>query len=200
MSISIAEKIQKIKALEHEIESELEKRRKEFHYRVDRGRIVFEADIQRRQRALRVPLGRFLARTRPLFVLTAPFIYAVIIGFIALDILASLYQAICFPVYGIRKVCRKDYIILDRQYLGYLNGMQKLNCLYCGYGNGLLAYVGEIASRTEQYWCPIKHARHAKGTHARYALFLEYGDGEDFETGLEKLRKKLNDEARSGEK
>jgi hypothetical protein len=34
------------------------------------------------------------------------------------------------------------------------------------YANGVFAYVREVGSRTEQYWCPIKHARRVLGVHA----------------------------------
>ena len=30
--------------------------------------------------------------------------------------------------------------------------------------------------RTEQYWCPIKHARKILDAHPRYDTFLDYGD------------------------
>lgn len=49
--------------------------------------------------------------------------------------------------------------------LSYLNAIEKLNCVYCGYGNGVIAYGREIIARTEQFWCPIKHASKAAGEH-----------------------------------
>ena len=93
-----------------------------------------------------------------------------------MDIWISLYQWVCFRVYGVPRVRRQDYLIIDRHRLGYLNGIEKLNCVYCGYANGLFAYLREIAGRTEQYWCPIKHARKIRQPHSRYPRFLEYGD------------------------
>lgn len=180
-----------IRDLEDRIEGELEQKRRDLEYSLRDGRVHFEQNVRTRHRALRMKLGAFLARTRPLIVLTAPVIYSVIIGFVVLDILASLYQAICFPVYGIAKVRRRNYIIFDRHQLSYLNGLQKLNCLYCGYGNGLLAYVSEIAGRTEQYWCPIKHSRTPRRVHLRYSKFLDYGNAERFQQGAEDLRRDL---------
>lgn len=99
---------------------------------------------------------------------------------IFLDIFVSLYQAICFPVYQIPKVKRKKYLSLDRKKLSYLNFVQKLNCLYCDYANGVLAYATEIAGRTEWYWCPIKHPDNALRAHGHYDDFIEYGEGDDF--------------------
>ena len=97
-----------------------------------------------------------------------------------LDIFCTLYQSVCFPVYKIPKVKRKDYLSLDRKKLSYLTFVQKLNCLYCDYANGVLAYGSEIAGRTEWYWCPIKHPENALRAHDHYEDFIEYGDAEDF--------------------
>lgn len=72
-----------------------------------------------------------------------------------------------------------------------MNSLEKLNCVYCGYANGLLAYATEITARTEQYWCPIKHAHKLLGTHKRYARFLDYGDAEGYQNELESLRDEM---------
>ena len=61
-------------------------------------------------------------------------------------------------------------------------------CEYCAYANGLFAYAGEIAARTEQYFCPIKHAHKVLGTHARYNRFLGYGEADAYEAKLEEFR------------
>lgn len=108
----------------------------------------------------------------------------------------TLYQACCFPIYGIAKVSRADYIVMDRQHLGYLNIIEKFHCTYCAYGTGLIAYISEIISRTEQYFCPIKHARKMLGTHARYKEYLGYGygDADDYEVKLEAYRLALGKE------
>jgi hypothetical protein len=87
---------------------------------------------------------------------------------------------ICFRLYGIPPVTRASYIIVDRQHLNYLNVFEKLNCVYCGYGNGVISYAREITSRTEQYWCPIKHARKILDAHPRYNTFLDYGDATEY--------------------
>jgi hypothetical protein len=99
---------------------------------------------------------------------------------VLLDIFVSLYQAVCFPVYGIEKVRRGDYIAFDRKHLSYLNGLEKLNCVYCSYGNGLLAYAAEIAGRTEKRWCPIKHAKRMAAVHRHYSEFVDYGDADAY--------------------
>ena len=88
---------------------------------------------------------------------------------------------------------RRRYIVIDHQSLAYLNLIEKLNCVYCSYVNGLIAYIREIAGRTEQYWCPIKHARLQASMHSRYGKFLEYGDAEGYRRRLEEIRRDFSD-------
>ncbi|WP_347311507.1 hypothetical protein [Defluviimonas sp. SAOS-178_SWC] len=183
-----------VRAIEAEIDADLEESRARLRYRIERGRITFDREVLARHRALRVKLGAFLAAARPMVILTAPVIYALIIPFALLDLFVSVYQAICFPVYGIAKVRRADHIAIDRQHLAYLNGLQKLNCIYCGYCNGLISFVREVAGRTEQYWCPIKHARRMAGRHDHYGNFVAYGDAEAYRDESEGLRKRLGKE------
>ena len=105
-----------------------------------------------------------------------------------LDSFVFLYQLICFPVYGIPKVRRSDYQIFDHQDLAYLNLLEKINCAYCSYANGLMSYIKEIVARTEQYWCPIKHARRILQAHSRYNRFADYGDGDAYRNELKSIR------------
>jgi hypothetical protein len=89
--------------------------------------------------------------------LGAPFIIGMIIPLVFLDICLEIYHNICFRLYGLKMVNRKEYIFIDRHKLSKLTPVQKLYCVYCGYGNGLLPYAAKIASETEKYWCAIKH-------------------------------------------
>lgn len=185
-------------ALEAEFDTELAASRARLRYRVERGRVIFDREVSARHRAARVKLREFLAAARPAVVLTAPVIYSLILPFAILDLFVSLYQTICFPVYGIEKVRRSDHIAIDRQNLAYLNGLQKLNCVYCGYCNGLISFVREVAGRTEQYWCPIKHARRLAGSHDHYGDFIDFGDAERFCEKSRPLRDRLRPRAPDG--
>lgn len=121
-------------------------------------------------------------------------IYSLIVPLLIVDAWVGIYQAICFRVYRIPRVRRADYIVFDRQHLAYLNWIEALNCAFCGYANGLIAYVREISSRTEQYWCPIKHALRVSDPHLRYYEFLEYGDAEGYRARLDEFRERLRNE------
>lgn len=125
--------------------------------------------------------------------MTAPIIWSVLLPFALVDLAVSIYQGICFPIYGIPKVQRRDYLLFDRHRLSYLNAIEKLNCKYCAYANGILGYVAEVAARTEQYWCPIKHALRVKSMHSRYKNFFDYGDAENYRKRIEEVRRNFED-------
>jgi hypothetical protein len=161
---------------------------KSAFYELRNGKVWFSKEIKREHRRLKTSLVRYVLHSRILAVLTAPFIYAVIIPFVLLDLFVSVYQSVCFPVYGIPKARRRDYIAIDRNKLRYLNAVEGINCMYCSYGNGVLAYAVEIAGRTEQHWCPIKHARRVQNTHDRYSHFLPYGDAHAYRDEVDKVR------------
>src|SRR5690606_28543564 len=80
--------------------------------------------------------------------LAMPFIYVVLAPLVALDGFVSLYQAICFRLWSIPRVSRAPHMRFDRAKLPYLNALQRLNCRYCSYANGVLAYTQEIAAKT----------------------------------------------------
>ncbi len=190
MGQRLDELLARIRALQEEVEEEYRQRREEF----ERRRLELAEELLRQQRRYKIGLFRFLRRTRLLVALTAPVIYLGWIPFLLMDLFVTLYQAICFPIYGIPKVKRSDYLVFDREELPYLNIIEKFNCFYCSYGNGVAAYTREVAARTEQYWCPIKHARRLKAAHERYPRFFDYGDAEAFRQGLARLRRQYEDE------
>ena len=191
MTSRIDSLVKQIGELQDQLETEFTKQREKLSYALEHGRVVFEDKVLREHKALRAGLLRYVFRARPLVVLTAPVIYSVIVPLVLLDIFVTIYHAICFPVYGIVKVKRHDHIAIDRHRLAYLNALQKLNCLYCSYANGVISYTREIAGRTEQYWCPIKHSRRIDGTHGYYVQFVDYGDAEDIDKRLKDLRHRI---------
>ena len=189
----IEDLIREMKRLEAELLEELAQKEAEFRYQVRGRKVRFEAEARRYQRQFMVHVGRYLRRASVINIISAPIIWLCIVPALFLDLSVSLYQAICFRLYRIPRVRRSRHIIIDRHSLGYLNLVEKINCVYCGYFNGLISYVQEIAARTEQYWCPIKHARRVASMHSRYHKFLEYGDCTDYQERLAALRRDFAD-------
>jgi hypothetical protein len=173
----------------HELEDELEDQYRQTREEWAQRKLELAEEFQRQQRRYKTGLFRFLLRSRLLVALTAPIIYLGWIPFLLMDFFVTLYQFICFPIYRIPKVRRCEYLVFDREELPYLNIIEKLNCFYCSYGNGIAAYTREVAARTEQYWCPIKHARRIKAAHEHYPEFADFGDAEAYQQGLNRLRR-----------
>ena len=179
---------QRIRSLEKELQTALEEKERAFRYHWDHGKIKFEEEVLSEHRKLKRWLPSYILHSRFLVLVTAPVIYLGFIPFCLLDLFLVLYEGICFPIYGIPRVRRADYLIFDRGQLKYLNLLERFNCFYCSYANGLCAYLTEVAARTEQHWCPIKHAHRLRAPHSRYSHFFDYGDAEQYQRQVETVR------------
>ncbi|HUN69984.1 MAG TPA: hypothetical protein VMU46_14380 [Burkholderiales bacterium] len=191
MNPKIREMLDRIRKIEEEIEQETKRRRAELHADFEQKRIHFEQEVLEQHRRFKTGLLKYLHEAELRNVITAPVIYAVFFPMLLLDLFVTAYQWICFPLYRIPRVRRRDYLVFDRAHLAYLNVVEKFNCAYCSYGNGLAAYFKEVVGRTEQYWCPIKHARRVLQAHPYYNGFADFGDAESFRSRLQVLRADL---------
>jgi hypothetical protein len=176
--------------------------RERFEYTVRNGKVRFGQAVRVAHRQYKTGLLKYVFKAKPLHIITAPVIYGMFIPLVLFDLSLNIYQHICFRAYGIPRVRRRDHLHFDRHQLSYLNGVEKLNCVYCSYGNGMVAFAREVLARTEQYWCPIKHAKRIKSPHARYRKFADYGDAKHYRGKLDELRRELNEaeHARAGQK
>lgn len=186
--------VDKIYELEEEMRSILYEQQSQFSYKIAGKRVEFEKSIREVHKQLKMSWFYWFITISPKHLLSAPFIYGLIIPLFIFDIGVSVYQSVSFRLYGISRVRRSDYIIFDHQHLAYLNLFEKSHCFYCSYASGLINYGREIASRTEQYWCPIKHAHKMIDTHHRYADFLDYGNAENYQDNLDEIRRELQKE------
>jgi hypothetical protein len=157
------------------------------------GKVHFTEEERAEHLRFRLKTRHYILESRFFVLLSAPVIWMCFFPILLTDIIGTLYQSICFPIYGIPKVHRKNYVALDRHHLSYLNFFEKLNCEYCAYVNGILAYFTEIAARTEQHWCPIKHAVCVKCAHSRYGKFVEFGDAQEYRERVETIRRSYGD-------
>ena len=180
-----------IRALEEELRDKLHAHEARLEFRIRGRRVEFAEEIRAAHRKARVGIIRWVASGDIRNILSAPFIFALIIPFALLDLFLCVYHAVCFRLYRLPPVPRADYVVIDRHHLHYLNILQKLTWVYCGYVNGVISWARELASVTEQYWCPIKHARKVRGSHTRYAQFIDYGDTEAMAVRVVDLREEL---------
>lgn len=193
MAKRIEEILSQIKTLENELVDELKAKEKEFLYTIEDKKVKFEEEVIKEGRSKIVSSIKYISSFSIPAMLVLPFIWSMIIPAIILDISATVYQTIYFPVYKIPKVKRSDYLIMDRYNLFYLDRFEKINCWYCEYFNGVIAYVREMAARTEQFWCPIKHAQALKEKHSRYETFFDFGDYIRYREELETRRSDFTD-------
>jgi hypothetical protein len=188
MNEQITQILAKMAALEDDLRTAVQEQESKMFFQVKGKRVEFESSVKAAHRKLKMNFFRWLVTNRPQNLLTGPIIYAMVIPLMMLDLCVTFYQWVCFPIYGVKKVRRSDYLVFDRRHLGYLNFIEKFHCTYCEYGNGLMSYMAEILARTEEYFCPIKHAHKILGTHAHYNRFLDYSDAADYESRLEEFR------------
>jgi hypothetical protein len=191
MNPIISELLARIQHMESEIELEMKLKRAELKADFDETRVRFEREVLEQQRRFKTGAIAYLLTANWLSVLTAPVIYALFFPILLLDLCITIYQHICFRAYGLARVRRGDYFVYDRTHLAYLNLIEKINCAYCSYGNGVMAYGREVVARTEQYWCPIKHARKIMGAHPYYTGFVDFGNAQSYKEEFENMRTAL---------
>ena len=191
MNQRISQILDQIAALEHELHTVVEQQEGRLRYQIEGKCVTFERTIREAHLKVKMGVFRWFTTVRPQNFITMPIIYGMIVPLLLFDLFVTLYQATCFPIYRIARVRRANYIVMDHQHLAYLNIIEKVHCMYCSYAVGLLGYAQEITARTEQYFCPIKHARKILNRHARYKHFLEYGEADNLHAKVEEFRAAL---------
>lgn len=119
----------KIRRLEDDLELEFALRRLELAYTVRDDKVRFEEYVLLHHKQLRSRFLSYVLGARPLSILTAPPIYAMIVPFRLLDAFISLYQRAYFPVYGVPAARRRDHMAFDPRHLVYLDQLEQFNCL-----------------------------------------------------------------------
>lgn len=191
MNDKIKEIVEEIEAMKLKLAEEIAEQESYISYEVHNGYVKFEKEVLARQKENMKNLLTWFGEVPFLHFLAAPIIYGMVIPAMLFDVIIFIYQHVVFRIFKFEFIKRSNYIIFDHQYLGYLNPVEKLNCVYCSYFNGLIQYVSAIAARTELHFCPIKHAKKIAYEHSYYDKYLIYGDGEDYQEKLKQLRKKL---------
>ncbi|NTU98591.1 hypothetical protein HGA64_01105 [Candidatus Falkowbacteria bacterium] len=180
MKSKIKELMAKIDQLNNALQKEHARLAEKYGFSINKQRIIFIEKFRARNKNWRIPTWQYVVPHSLRHLLSMPFIYMMIIPTVILDLFISIYNWTALPLYRIPPVKRSEYIIYDRQFLDYLNVIQKINCIYCSYVNGLFAFAGEIGARTERYWCPVKAAKRVKARHGWYSDFADYGNPEEW--------------------
>ncbi len=119
--------LEKIKEIETKIEDLLDAGKEKFSYEIKQGKAVFTKEVLKLQQYESKNIFVYIIQTPIPKLLSAPIVYSMIFPIIILDIFLTIYQWICFPIYKIKKIKRKDHIVMDRHRLKYLNSIEKVN-------------------------------------------------------------------------
>ncbi len=188
MSEKIKKIVEEIEILEEKLKKEIATQEGHIAYKIENGRVNFEQDILALQKENMKKVMAYLKEIPFLHLISSPIIYMMVLPALLFDVMLFIYQQVVFRVYKFDFIKRSDYIVFDRHYLAYLNPIEKLNCLYCSYFNGLMHYAAEISAKTELYFCPIKHAKKIAYKHRYYKDFLTYGDENNFQEKMQSLK------------
>lgn len=192
MKSKINKILEEIRFKKDELLKEYEVLREKYDFEYIKWKIVFSQKRKEANKKFKLSSIRYVLSSQIRHIISMPFIYAMIIPAIILDIFLCIFQNTCFRLYGIPLVSRSEYISSERKHLDYLNWIQKINCLYCSYVNGIFSYAVEIWWRTEKYWCPIKHARKNNTFHNWQDQFADYGDAEGFQDAFTSNKEYFN--------
>jgi hypothetical protein len=125
-------------------------------------------------------------------VISIPFIWMPLFGGLLIHLSIFIYQAVGFRLYGLERVKFIDFVCFDREKLRYLGLIDKVNCAYCSYMNGVFGYISEIAHRTEYYWCGIKHKNQPDNPAFSYqSKFAKYGNQSEYDEIMSKSGRRV---------
>lgn len=83
------------------------------------------------------------------------------------------YQWIMRPILGIKRLRWADYVILDRHRIDGLVAIDKFNCLFCGYANGITTLINHELDQLNQLEKQTSMMKRIAGTVAAI-LFLPF--------------------------
>ena len=125
--------VDRIVATIHEAEEALSEdvrdQQKRWQYDLHRGRVWFDKEVRHAHKQLKQGIPSFLRHGSVLNLLTTPIIYSLSLPFVLLDVWVSLYQWICFPIYGIDRVARAA-VLRDRPSQAWLSECDRESELY----------------------------------------------------------------------
>ena len=180
MKSKINKILEEISLKKEELFSEYEKAKEKYGFKIEGKKIIWNNDKTKEHKKSKKSVFDTIFSATIREIISIPFIWMMLIPGVFLDIWLFIYQYTALKLYKVPLVKRSDYVVFDRKQLAYLNWIQKLNCIYCSYFNGVMQFAVEVAGRTEKYWCPIKHARKKSWGHDWEEYFADYGDAEGF--------------------
>jgi hypothetical protein len=120
MSASVDRIVGRLRDAEEDLKRDVDEQQRRWQYRIHRGRVWFDKELGEAHRRLRQTIPAYIREGSAFNLLTAPVIYSLIIPLALLDVWTTAYQWVCFPIYGVARVRRRAYFVIDRRHLAYL--------------------------------------------------------------------------------
>jgi len=98
MNEQIRQILSQIIELEDDLLKLIQEQQAEFNYRIEGTKVLFEKNIRKAQRRLKTGIFSFIRQSQPRNVVTAPFIYSIIVPLVILDIWIHLVSGDMFPL------------------------------------------------------------------------------------------------------
>jgi hypothetical protein len=133
MSPRVERLVDRIHNAEQHLKCEAKDQPRRWQGRVRRGHVWFDKELRETHLRIRQSIPAYVLEGDLLSLLSAPIIYSLLLPFVLLDLWVTLYESICFPIYGMSRVPRHRYFAIGRHKLAYLNGIEKVNCTFCSY-------------------------------------------------------------------
>src|SRR5882724_13146294 len=95
--------LDQVRQLEREMVTEARAMEADVCTKFHEQKIHFTAEAKTRDRHFRLGIPSYLLHSRFLVLLTSPVIWMCVIPIALADLVGTIYQAICFPIYGIPK-------------------------------------------------------------------------------------------------
>ncbi len=118
--------LEKINILESELSHEIQKKEEEFFYKIHGRKVIFEEAVREQHKDLVKKIHTYIFKAPLLNIITAPILWFCLVPAVFMDLVVTVYHSICFRAYGIPRVRRNDYIVIDRHALSYLNPIEKI--------------------------------------------------------------------------
>ncbi|MFT6589714.1 MAG: hypothetical protein ACI9I0_000224 [Rhodoferax sp.] len=130
MKDRINEILAQMAALREKLRSIMYAQKSRMFFQIKGKHITFEPTVKTAHHQRKNNFFRWLIKSRTQNLITRPISYSIVLPLMLLDLCVSFYQWSCLPIYGITKVRRSDYIVIDRHHLEFLNFIEKFHCTH----------------------------------------------------------------------
>jgi hypothetical protein len=99
--------VRRLHEAEEDLQREVHEQQRRWRFEVHRGRVRFDRGIRDAHRRMKQGIPAYIREGSLLSLVTAPVVYSLIVPLLVLDVWTTVYQCVCFPIYGVPRVHRR---------------------------------------------------------------------------------------------